>query len=93
MEYNNILLKGKPDRPLVNGKTGIELVKEWLEKYDVLQYIDEITSEKPKGMNIILMTKGLLLEIIGMLFYRKCYETNSQSYQLELVHKESKIRI
>ena len=26
------------DRPLVNGMTGIELVEEWLEKHDVLQY-------------------------------------------------------
>ena len=41
--------KAKPDRPLVNGKTGIELVQEWFEKYDLLQYVDSITSEKPRA--------------------------------------------
>jgi hypothetical protein len=41
--------KGRPDRPLVNGKTGIELVEEWLDKHDVLQYVDEITWEKPRA--------------------------------------------
>ena len=42
--------KAKPDRPLVNGKTGKELVKEWLEKHNVYQYISEITSEKPRAI-------------------------------------------
>jgi len=41
--------KVKPSRPLVNGKNGTELVTEWLEKYNVLQYIDEITCEKPRA--------------------------------------------
>lgn len=41
--------KAKPDRPLVNGKTGTELVKEWLEKYELLNYISEITAEKPRA--------------------------------------------
>lgn len=41
--------KAKPDRPLVNGKTGTELVWEWLEKYDIAQYIDEVTPEKPRA--------------------------------------------
>ena len=36
-----------PDRPLVNGKTGTQLVKEWLKKYNVSQFISEITSVKP----------------------------------------------
>ena len=27
--------KGHPDRPLINGKTGIELVWDWLEKYEI----------------------------------------------------------
>ena len=31
--------KCKPDRPLVNGKTGKQLVLEWLKKYDLLDYI------------------------------------------------------
>jgi hypothetical protein len=41
--------KAKPDRPLVNGKTGVSLVKEWLEKYDILKYVSDITSEKPRA--------------------------------------------
>tara|TARA_A100001011_G_scaffold179689_1_gene188547 strand:+ start:204 stop:602 length:399 start_codon:yes stop_codon:yes gene_type:complete len=50
-KYNIIIFtaKAKKNRPLVNGKTGVELVKEWLEKYDVMQYINEITSEKPRA--------------------------------------------
>jgi hypothetical protein len=49
--YNIIIFTAKvrPDRPLVNGKTGYELVDEWLEKYNVRQYVDEITYEKPRA--------------------------------------------
>ena len=42
--------KSKPSRPLIKGKTGTELVKEWLKKHKVLKYISEITSEKPRAM-------------------------------------------
>lgn len=42
--------KAKPDRPLVNGKNGVELVKEWLIKYGIEKYISEITSEKPRAI-------------------------------------------
>jgi hypothetical protein len=42
--------KAKPNRPLVNGKTGTELVSDWLEKHNVLQYVAEITSEKPRAI-------------------------------------------
>jgi ribonucleotide monophosphatase NagD (HAD superfamily) len=50
--YNIIIFtaKAKPNRPLVNGKTGRELVSEWLEKYGVLDCVNEITSEKPRAM-------------------------------------------
>jgi hypothetical protein len=41
--------KAKPDRPLVNNKTGIELVKEWFERHNILNYINDITSEKPRA--------------------------------------------
>ena len=49
--YNIIIFtaKAKPSRPLVNGKTGTELVSEWLGKHDVLQFVDEITAEKPRS--------------------------------------------
>lgn len=42
--------KAKPNRPLVDGKTGTQLVSEWLEKHKVLQYVVEITSEKPRAI-------------------------------------------
>jgi ribonucleotide monophosphatase NagD (HAD superfamily) len=42
--------KVKPDRPLVNGKTGTQLVEEWLKKYDVFQYVDYVTAEKPRAI-------------------------------------------
>ena len=49
--YNIIIFtaKAKPSRPLVNGKTGTELVREWLTKHNVMQYIQDITSEKPRA--------------------------------------------
>lgn len=39
--------KAISDRPLVDGKTGIELVWEWLKKYNMDKYISEITATKP----------------------------------------------
>ena len=40
--------KAKPDRPLVDGKTGIELIWEWLEKHGIKDCFAEITAEKPR---------------------------------------------
>ena len=34
---------------MVNSKTGVELVKEWLEKYGLIDFVSEITSEKPRA--------------------------------------------
>jgi 5'(3')-deoxyribonucleotidase len=50
-KYNIIIFtaKVKPDRPLVNGKTGMLLVREWFDKYNILEYIIDITSEKPRA--------------------------------------------
>lgn len=45
--------KVKDDRPLVNGKTGYELVWEWLKKYNIDKYIKEVTSEKPRALYYI----------------------------------------
>ena len=42
--------KAKPDRGLVNGKTGIELVWEWLEKHNMSQFVSKVTSEKPRAV-------------------------------------------
>mgnify|MGYP003642755311 CR=1 FL=1 len=49
--------KVKPDRPLVNGKSGKELIKEWLSKYNLLQYVHEITCEKPRA-SVYIDDKG-----------------------------------
>ena len=42
--------KVKLDRPLINGKTGKELIETWLSKHGLLQYISEITCEKPRAL-------------------------------------------
>jgi len=41
--------KAKPNRPLVNGKNGIQLIEEWLDKHDILGCVSEITAEKPRA--------------------------------------------
>ena len=41
--------KAKPDRGLVDGKTGTELVWEWLKKHDMAQYVSKVTAEKPRA--------------------------------------------
>jgi len=50
-KYNIVIFtaKSKPNRPLVEGKTGTELVWEWLKKYNVDQYVKEVTAEKPRA--------------------------------------------
>jgi hypothetical protein len=42
--------KAKSDRPLIDGKSGIELVSEWLTKYGLLDLTAEITAEKPRAL-------------------------------------------
>jgi len=41
--------KAKPTRPLVNGKTGTELVWEWLTLHGIADCVAEVTSEKPRS--------------------------------------------
>lgn len=41
--------KARPDRPLVMGKTGLDLVWEWLRDHDMDQYVAEVTHEKPRA--------------------------------------------
>ena len=50
-DWNIIIFSAKvrPDRPLVGGKTGYELVDEWLQKHNVRKYVSEITHEKPRA--------------------------------------------
>jgi len=52
-KFFNIIIftaKAKKDRPLINGKTGAELVEEWLLKHDLLKYVSHITAEKPRAL-------------------------------------------
>lgn len=53
--------KAKPDRPLVSGKTGSELIWDWLEKYNIQQYIKKVTSEKPRAV-FYIDDKGIRFE-------------------------------
>ena len=41
--------KANPNRPKINGKTGVELMWEWLEKHNLKNYIDDISYEKPNA--------------------------------------------
>ena len=51
-KYNIVLCtcKAKSDRGLVNGKTGIEMVWEWLKKHDMDQFVTKVTAEKPRAV-------------------------------------------
>ena len=53
--------KAKSDRPLVDGKNGIEHVREWLIKYDLFDHISEITAEKPRAF-LYIDDNGLRFE-------------------------------
>ena len=45
--------KANPDRPLVNGKTGIELIWEWLDRHEVKDNIKDVTCIKPNAITYI----------------------------------------
>lgn len=45
--------KARADRMLVNGKTGIQLIWEWLEANDMKQYVSSVTAEKPRAVAYI----------------------------------------
>ena len=76
-KYNIIIFtaKAKPSRPLVNGKTGTELVTEWLTKHNVIEYISEVTAEKPRSQ-IYIDDKGYRFENWGdtMRYLEENYE-------------------
>lgn len=42
--------KANPKRPLVDGKTGSELIEEWLRKNEMWEFIDHITFGKPNAV-------------------------------------------
>ena len=41
--------KANPNRPPINGKSGTELIWEWLEDYNLSQYISDIVYGKPNA--------------------------------------------
>ena len=41
--------KANPNRPLINGKTGVELMWDWLDKHSLKDCIDDISYEKPNA--------------------------------------------
>jgi hypothetical protein len=53
--------KAKSDRPIVNEKSGKQLVEEWLQKHDLLRYITEVTAEKPRAF-LYIDDKGFRFE-------------------------------
>ena len=42
--------KANPNRPLIDGKTGIELVWGWLKKYNIDKCIKDVTYNKPNAL-------------------------------------------
>ena len=42
--------KARQDRMLINGKTGVELIWEWLEKHDMAHLVHAVTAEKPRAV-------------------------------------------
>ena len=45
--------KANPDRPLINGKTGEELIWDWLDKYGVKENVTSVTYTKPNAVAYI----------------------------------------
>jgi len=45
--------KANPKRPLINGKTGSELIWEWLEKYDLKSCVKDVTYDKINALYYI----------------------------------------
>jgi len=54
-QYNLIIFsaKARTDRPLINNKSGVELIWEWLEKHNLKQFISDVVSEKPRAIYYI----------------------------------------
>ena len=45
--------KSNPKRPLINGKTGPELIWEWLEKHDLKSCVEDVTYDKINALYYI----------------------------------------
>ncbi len=53
--------KANPERPLIDGKTGVELIWDWLKKYDIDKYIKDIVYTKPNAVAYV-DDKGIRFE-------------------------------
>ena len=53
--------KSNPNRPLINNKTGTELIWEWLEQWDMKQYISDVVINKPNAL-LYIDDRGLKFE-------------------------------
>ena len=42
--------KARKDRMLINEKTGVELIWDWLDRHHLSKYVKEVTSEKPRAV-------------------------------------------
>ena len=42
--------KARKDRMLISGKTGVELIWDWLDQHHLSKHIKEVTSEKPRAV-------------------------------------------
>ena len=42
--------KANPNRPLIEGKSGTELVWGWLKKHNIDKYIKDVTYNKPNAL-------------------------------------------
>ena len=58
-EYDIIVYSAKArfDRPLIDGKTGVELIWEWLKKHNMDKFVKDVTAEKPRA-TIYIDDKG-----------------------------------
>ena len=45
--------KAKPDRGLINGLTGTQMVWDWLKEYKMDKFVTKVTSEKPRAVAYI----------------------------------------
>ena len=45
--------KARKDRGLVNGRSGTQLIWDWLKQHDLNQYVSKVTAEKPRAVAYI----------------------------------------
>ena len=42
--------KARKDRMLIGGKTGVELIWEWLRRHEMDSFVSDVTAEKPRAV-------------------------------------------